>query len=141
MNNFLQKHKNLGCLLDWIVFLTVSIIIFAIIGDIKDISTSPKFPLFLNLFVFSMFFYVNLRENDYKKKFNTLKDWSTPIFYVNIIALVLHTAIGGYTKTHKKVLEPLYKINKENAIKIIAIYLIFIIVSGTCILISKKYKK
>lgn len=135
---FFEKHKILRLFLDYLVLCGVAFVIFYLFKGI-DFSVAWFTPIYINLFVTCLFFYVDKVHNA-KTKRMTFFQWLNSIRWINGIGLVLHTTIGYYTKySHEQVVRPLWTQDKNNSVIAIAIYLVCILVPSLIIYL-KKYK-
>ncbi|MEI5990821.1 hypothetical protein A5881_002326 [Enterococcus termitis] len=140
MYYFFEKHKILGALVDIVLMCFLTIGITYLFYPV-DFTRSWFIPVFSNIFILCMFFYVN-RVHEPPKKRLKLLDWLNIIRWLNSIGLILHTTIGYYTKySHKQVIKPIWNQSKEMIALTISIYLFLIIFSNVMIFWRKNMIK
>jgi len=137
---FFERHKILRTLLDYAIFLGVVIIIFYLFEGV-DLSTAWFIPIFLDISIGCLFFYVNRIHEPKKDRMNWVQ-WLDNMRWINGIGLVFHTTIGYYTKySFKQVVKPIWNQKKEVILITIVIYLMGIIIPSFIIHLERKHRK
>lgn len=135
MYQFFEKRKIFRMIMDWIVIFTIVCTIFYIF-DGTDFATAWFVPIYINIYVLSMFAYVNIVHEHPKKRMNKIQ-WLDIVRWINSIGFILHTTIGFYTRTYEKVVEPVWSQNINTIIITILIYISIIVISNILIYIIK----
>ena len=143
-NLWLESHKLLAFLVDFIVLLSITGLI-GIVFQVIILIPSPynhmnyMFPLYCNiLLIFARFYAYYLREICSTKK--NFKDYLEPFLYVNSFGFIIHLTMGIGTPTHK-FLPSLLSLDHRYIWFPILTYITFFLVATLIILISKYIKK
>ena len=139
-NLWLETHKLLAFLVDFIVLLSITGLI-GIVFQVIILIPSPynhmnyMFPLYCNiLLIFARFYAYYLREICSTKK--NFKDYLEPFLYVNSFGFIIHLTMGIGTPTHH-VLPSLLSLDHRYIWFPIATYLVFFSVAALTILFMK----
>jgi len=142
-NLWLDSHKLLAFLVDFIVLLSITGLI-SIVFQVIILIPSPykhmdyMFPLYCNIFlIFARFYAYYMREVCSTKK--NFKDYLEPFLY-NCFIFIIHLTIGIGTPTHH-VLPSLLSLDHRYIWFPIATYLIFFTVAALTILFMKFIEK
>ena len=143
-NLWLDSHKLLAFLVDFIVLLSIT----GLIGTVFQVIIllpSPynhmdyMFPLYLNIFfIFIRMYAYYLREVCSTKK--NLKDYLEPFLYINSLFFLIHLTMEIRTRTHH-VLPSLLSLDHRYIWFPIATYLIFFTIPALTILLLKFIEK
>ena len=143
-NLWLDSHKLLAFLVDFIVLLSITGLI-GIFFQVIILIPSPynhmdyMFPLYCNiLLIFARFYAYYLREICSTKK--NFKDYLEPFLYINSLFFIIHLTMGIKTRTHK-VLPPLLSLDHRYIWFPIATYLIFFSLASIITLVMKYIEK
>ena len=143
-NLWLDSHKLLAFLVDFIVLLSITGLI-GIVFQVIILIPSPynhmnyMFPLYCNiLLIFARFYAYYLREICSTKK--NFKDYLEPFLYVNSFGFIIHLTMGIGTPTHH-VLPSLLSLDHRYIWFPIATYLVFFSVAALTILFMKFIEK
>ena len=139
-NLWLDSHKLLAFLVDFIVLLSITGLI-GIFFQVIILIPSPynhkdyMFPLHCNiLLIFARFYAYYLREICSTKK--NFKDYLEPFLYINSFFFIIHLTMRIRTRTHK-VLPSLLSLAHRYIWFPIATYLVFFTVAALTILFMK----
>ena len=138
-NLWLDSHKLLAFLVDFIVLLSIAGLIGSVFQVIILIPSPYKhmdymFPLYLNIFlIFGRIYAYYLREVCSTKK--NLKDYLEPFLYTSFF-FIIHLTMGIGTPTHH-VLPSLLSLDHRYIWFPIATYLVFFTVAALTILFMK----
>lgn len=139
-NLWLESHKLLAFLVDFIVLLSLTGLI-GIAFQVIILIPGPynhmnyMFPLYCNiLLIFARFYAYYLREICSTKK--NFKDYLEPFLYVNSFGFIIHLTMGIGTPTHH-VLPSLLSLDHRYIWFPIATYLVFFTVAALTILFMK----
>ena len=142
-NLWLDSHKLLAFLVDFIVLLSITGLI-SIVFQVIILIPSPykhmdyMFPLYCNIFlIFARFYAYYLREICSTKK--NLKDYLEPFLY-NSFFFIIHLTMGIRTRTHH-VLPSLLSLDHRYIWFPIVTYLIFFLVAILIGFLSKYIEK
>ena len=139
-NLWLDSHKLLAFLVDFIVLLLITGLIGSVFQEIILIPSPYNhmdymFPLYLNIFlIFGRFYAYYLREICSTKK--NLKDYLEPFLYINSLFFLIHLTMGIGTVTHR-VLPSLLSLDHRYIWFPIATYLVFFTISALTVLLMK----
>ena len=144
-NLWLESHKLLAFLVDFIVLLSITGLI-GIVFQVIILIPSPynhmnyMFPLYCNiLLIFARFYAYYLREICSTKK--NFKDYLEPFLYVNSFGFIIHLTMGIGTPTHHHVLPSLLSVDHRYIWFPIVTYMVFFTVSALMILFMKYIEK
>ena len=144
LNLWLESHKLLAFLVDFIVLLSITGLI-SIVFQVIILIPSPynhmnyMFPLYCNiLLIFARFYAYYLREICSTKK--NFKDYLEPFLY-NCFIFIIHLTIGIGTPTHHHVLPSLLSVDHRYIWFPIVTYMVFFTVSALMILFMKYIEK
>ena len=144
-NLWLETHKLLAFLVDFIVLLSITGLI-GIVFQVIILIPSPynhmnyMFPLYCNiLLIFARFYAYYLREICSTKK--NFKDYLEPFLYINSIGLIVHLFIGIGGKNSKGILPSLLSLDRRYIWFPIATYLIFFSLAFIITLVMKYIEK
>lgn len=143
-NLWLDSHKLLAFLVDFIVLLSITGLIGIVFQVIILIPSPYKhmyyiFPLYGNIFlIFARFYAYYLREVCSTKK--NFKDYLEPFLYINSFFFIIHLTMGIETR-HHTVLPSLLSLDHRYIWFPIATYLVFFIVPVLMILFMKYIEK
>ena len=143
-NLWLESHKLLAFLVDFIVLLSITGLI-GIVFQVIILIPSPykhmyyMFPLYCNiLLIFARFYAYYLREVCSTKK--NFKDYLEPFLYINSFFFIIHLTMRIRTRTHK-VLPSLLSLDHRYIWFPIATYLIFFSLASIITLVMKYIEK
>ena len=143
-NLWLESHKLLAFLVDFIVLLSITGLI-GIVFQVIILIPSPynhmnyMFPLYCNiLLIFARFYAYYLREICSTKK--NFKDYLEPFLYINSFFFIIHLTMRIRTRTHK-VLPSLLSLDHRYIWFPIATYLIFFSLASIITLVMKYIEK
>ena len=143
-NLWLDSHKLLAFLVDFIVLLSITGLI-GIVFQVIILIPSPykhmyyMFPLYLNIFlIFGRMYAYYLREICSTKK--NFKDYFEPFLYINSFGFIIHLTMGIKTRTHH-VLPSLLSLDHRYIWFPIATYLIFFSLASIITLVMKYIEK
>ena len=143
-NLWLDSHKLLAFLVDFIVLLSITGLI-GIVFQVIILIPSPynhmnyMFPLYCNiLLIFARFYAYYLREICSTKK--NFKDYLEPFLYINSFFFIIHLTMRIRTRTHK-VLPSLLSLDHRYIWFPIATYLIFFSLASIITLVMKYIEK
>ena len=143
LNLWLDSHKLLAFLVDFIVLLSITGLIGTVFQVIILIPSPYNhmdymFPLYLNIFlIFVRMYAYYLREVCSTKK--NLKDYLEPFLY-NSFFFIIHLTLGVRTRTHH-VLPSLLSLDHRYIWFPIATYLIFFSLASIITLVMKYIEK
>ena len=143
LNLWLDSHKLLAFLVDFIVLLSITGLIGTVFQVIILIPSPYNhmdymFPLYLNIFlIFVRMYAYYLREVCSTKK--NLKDYLEPFLY-NSFFFIIHLTMGVRTRTHH-VLPSLLSLDHRYIWFPIATYLIFFSLASNITLVMKYIEK
>ena len=142
-NLWLDSHKLLAFLVDFIVLLSITGLI-SIVFQVIILIPSPykhmdyMFPLYCNIFlIFARFYAYYLREVSSTKK--NFKDYLEPFLY-NCFIFIIHLTMGFKTRNHH-VLPSLLSLDHRYIWFPIATYLIFFSLASILTLVMKYIEK
>ena len=142
-NLWLDSHKLLAFLVDFIVLLSIAGLIGSVFQVIILIPSPYKhmdymFPLYCNIFlIFARFYAYYLREVSSTKK--NFKDYLEPFLYTSFF-FIIHLTMGIGTPTHH-VLPSLLSLDHRYIWFPIATYLVFFTVAALMILFMRYIEK
>ena len=143
-NLWLDSHKLLAFLVDFIVLLSITGLIGTVFQVIILIPSPYKhmdymFPLYCNIFlIFARFYAYYLREVCSTKK--NFKDYLEPFLYINSFIFITHLTIGIGTATHH-VLPSLLSLDHRYIWFPITTYLVFFCLATLATLMIKYVEK
>ena len=143
-NLWLESHKLLAFLVDFIVLLSLTGLI-GIVFQVIILIPSPynhmnyMFPLYCNLLlIFARFYAYSLREICSTKK--NFKDYLEPFLYVNSFGFIIHLTMGIGTPTHH-VLPSLLSLDHRYIWFPIVTYLVFFTIPALIVLFMNYIEK
>ena len=143
-NLWLESHKLLAFLVDFIVLLSITGLI-GIVFQVIILIPSPynhmnyMFPLYCNiLLIFARFYAYYLREICSTKK--NFKDYLEPFLYINSFGFIIHLTMGIGKPTHHD-LPSLLSLNHRYIWFPIATYLVFFIIPALMVLFMNYIEK
>ena len=143
-NLWLDSHKLLAFLVDFIVLLSITGLIVIVFQVIILIPSPYKhmyymFPLYLNIFlIFGRMYAYYLREICSTKK--NFKDCLEPFLYINSFFFIIHLTMRIKTRNHK-VLPSLLSLDHRYIWFPIATYLFFFSLASIITLVMKYIEK
>ena len=143
-NLWLDSHKLLAFLVDFIVLLSIAGLIGSVFQVIILIPSPYKhmdymFPLYLNIFlIFGRIYAYYLREVCSTKK--NFKDYLEPFLYINSFFFIIHLTMGIGTPTHH-VLPSLLSLDHRYIWFPITTYLVFFCLATLATLMIKYVEK
>lgn len=143
LNLWLDSHKLLAFLVDFIVLLSITGLIGTVFQVIILIPSPYNhmdymFPLYLNIFLIFVRMYAYYLREVYSTKKN-LKDYLEPFLY-NSFFFIIHLTMGVRTRTHH-VLPSLLSLDHRYIWFPIATYLIFFSLASIITLVMKYIEK